>query len=89
MAFCQCFFDTLEVTKTVLLKVLRNFKKTPKCTCWLKKLNQKGFPRNIQNRARPKGPLFSFCSALRDFFGKKCFPKGPLHFFVVSRQSGC
>ena len=64
--FVSVFFDTPEVTKKVLPKVLQNFKKTPNCTCWPKELNQKGFPRNIQYRTRPKVPLSVF-SALRLF----------------------
>ena len=71
--FFKFFFDTPEVTKIVLPKVLQNFQMTPNCTCWPKELNQKGFPRNIQYRTRPKGPPFSF-SALRDFVWKK-FPQ--------------
>ena len=52
----------------------------PKCTCWPKELNQKGFPRNIQYRTRPKGPFFRHCAT---FFKKKLFSprKAPLHFF--------
>ena len=68
MAFRQCFFfDTPELTKKVLPKVIQNFQKTPKCTCWPKELNQKGFPRNIQYRTRPKGLSLDF-SALCNFF---------------------
>ena len=74
------FFDTPEVTKIVPPKSLQNFKNTPNCTCWSKQLNQKSFPRNIQYRTRPKGPLSVF-SALRLFFGKKS-PKGPYQFFL-------
>ena len=44
MDFRQCFFfDTHEVTKIVLPKVLQNFKKTPNCACWPKAMNQKSF----------------------------------------------
>ena len=63
-------------------KVLQNFKKTPNCTRWPKELNQKGFPRNIKYRTRPKSPPFQSFSALRDFFsGKMLSPKGsPFNF---------
>ena len=87
MAFRQCFlknfFDTPEVTKIVLPKVLQNFKKTPNCSCWHKELNQKGLPRNIQYRTRLKGPPFSLFSALRDFVSIKKFPKCPLSIFFL------
>ena len=69
MAFRQCFLGPPELTKIVLPKVLQSFQKTPKCTSWPKELNQKGFPRNIQYRTRPKGPFFRHC----DFFQKKIF----------------
>ena len=82
-------FDTPEVTKLVLPKVPQNFKETPNCTCWPKKLNQKGFPRNIQYRTRPKRPPFQFFSALRDFFRKKISQSSPFNFFGVLRQNGC
>ena len=81
MAFRQCFFkdqNRPELTK----KVLQNLQKTPKCTWWPKELNQKGFPRNIQYRTRPKGPLSSVYSALRDFFSNSFFTErsvSPLH----------
>ena len=58
MAFRQCFFDTPEVTKIALLKVLQNFK--------LYLLAQGTEPKIIpffrvtQYRARLKGPPFSF-----------------------------
>ena len=39
MAFRQCFFDTPEVTKLVLQKVLQNFE-APKCTYWPRELIQ-------------------------------------------------
>ena len=43
MAFRQCFcFDTPEVTKIVLPKVLQNII-APNCTIWPSELNQKGF----------------------------------------------
>ena len=57
------FFDTREVIKIVLPKVLQNFR-APNCTCWPRELNEKGFPRNILYRARLKGSFL----ALRDFF---------------------
>ena len=89
MAFRQCFFfDTPEVTKTVLPKVLQNFKKTPSCTCWSKELNQKGFPHNIQYRMRPKGPSFQVFRHCETFFRKNS-SKGPFSFFGVLRQNGC
>ena len=80
MAFRQCFLRPPELTKKVLPKVLQNFQKTPKCTCWPKELNQKDFPRNIQYRTRPKGPFFRHCAI---FFSKKLFSprKAPLQFF--------
>ena len=68
--FFYFFFDTLEVTKIVLPKVLQNFEKTPNCTCWPKELNQKGFPRNIQYRRRLKGPPFQFFRHCETFFIK-------------------
>ena len=37
------FFDTPEVTKIVLPKVLQNFKKTPNCTFGPRELNEKVF----------------------------------------------
>ena len=64
------FFDTPEVTKTVLPKFLQNFKKTPNCTCWPKELNQKCFPRNREYRTRPKVSPFSFFGIARFLFGK-------------------
>ena len=62
MAFRQCFFfDTSEVTKIVLPKVLQNFKVLENCTCWPKELIQNSiflfFSAYIQYRARRKGPL--------------------------------
>ena len=74
------FFDTPEVTKIVLPKILQNFKKTPNCTYWPKELNQKSFPCNIQYRTRSKGPPFSFFRHCETFSGKNS-PKGPLQFF--------
>ena len=72
IAFRQCLLvDTPEVTKIVLPKVLRIFKKSPNCTCWPKELNQKSFPRNIQYRTVP----LSFFRHCETFFGKK-IPKG-------------
>ena len=85
MAFRQCFLNSSppEVTKIVLPKVLQNFEKTPNCTYWPKELNQKGFPRNIQYRTRPKGPPFSFFSALRFiFFRKNYSSKSPSFNFL-------
>ena len=74
------FSKTTEVTKTVLPKVLQNFRKTPNCTCWPKELNQKGFPCNIQYRTRLKGPLHFF-GVLRQN-GRWKIPKGaPFSFF--------
>ena len=76
--FLSVFFDTPEVTKIVLPKVLQNF---------LLYLLDQGtgpkrfflFPRNIQYRARLEGPPFQFFSGLRDFFfGKKFSPNGEL-----------
>ena len=68
MAFRQCFLRPPEVTKIVLPKVIQNFEKTPNCTCWPKELSQKGFPRNIQYRTRPKGTPFRFFGTVRLFF---------------------
>ena len=82
--FVSVFFDTPEVTKTVLTKVLQNFKKKPKCTCWPKELNQKGFPETC-NTGRDQSPLPLF-SALRDFFFGKKIPKGfPFNFYGIAR----
>ena len=76
------FLRPPELTKIVLPKVLQNFQKTPKCTCWPKELNQKGFPRNIQYRTRPKGPFFRHCAT---FFKKLFSPrKAPLFNFFWS-----
>ena len=72
-----------ELTKIVLPKVIQNFQKTPKCTCWPKELNQKGFPRNIQYRTRPKGPFFRHCAT----FFKNFFPhESPLQFFGFATE---
>ena len=83
MAFRQCFletfFDTAEVTKIVLPKVLQNFRKAPNCTRWPNELNQKGLPRNIQYRARPKA-TFSFFRHCETFFGQSFY-------FVLSQRS--
>ena len=74
MAFRQCFFfDTPEVTKLVLPKVLQNFKYMPNCTRWPKELNQKRFQRNIQYRTRLKGSPFSFFVIARLFLSEKIF----------------
>ena len=73
------FFDTPEVTKTVLPKVLQN----PKLYLLVQVTEPKRFsfiPRIIQYRTRLKGPPFSFFSTLRDFFRKK-FPKVPPSIF--------
>ena len=79
MVFRHCFLRPPELTKIVLPKVLQNFQKTPKCTCWPTELNQKGLPRNIQYRMRPKGPFFRHCAT---FFKKKFSPRNaPLQFF--------
>ena len=78
MVFRQCFFkdhNRPELTKIVLPKVLQNLQKTPKCTWWPEELNQKGFPRNIQYRTRPKGPPFQFFRHCGTFFRKKIFRK--------------
>ena len=81
MAFRQCFFkdqNRPELTKIVLPKVLQNLQKMPKSTWWPKELNQKGFPRNIHYRTRPKGPPFQFfghCGTFFEiFFFVKVFP---------------
>ena len=83
------FIRPPEVTKIVLPKVLQNFEKTPTCTCWPKEQNQKGFPRNVQYRTRPKGPPLDFFGTVRllfNFFP----PKGsPFNFFGVLEQNGC
>ena len=84
MLFVSVFFDTPEVTKIVLPKVLQNFRVLQNCTCWPRELNQKGFsffPRNIQYRARLKGPPFSFFGIVT-FFRKK-FRKGPPSIFLM------
>ena len=75
--FSSVFLRPPEVTKIVLPKVLQNFEKTPKCTWWPKELNQKGSPRNIQYRARPKGPLDffrHFANFVQKFFSTKGSP---------------
>ena len=80
MAFCQCFLRPPEVTKIVLPKVLQNFK----FHLLAQGTEPKSFPHNIQCRTRPKGPPFSFFSALRDFFSEKNFPQRvlpPFSFF--------
>ena len=77
------FFETPEVTKVVLPKVLQNFKKTPNCTCWPQETNQKGFsffPQNIQYRTRLKGPPFSFFGIAR-LFCEKNSQRVPLQLF--------
>ena len=71
-----------EVTKIVLPKVLQNFEKTPNCTCWPKELSQKGFPRTIQYRTRPRGPPFRFFLALCDFFSNFFSTKGSPFIFL-------
>ena len=68
MAFRQCFFSkctwsdqnssTKSSTKFYILNCPGN---------WTKKFSP-FFPRNIHYRARQKGPLFQFFSALCDFF---------------------
>ena len=84
--FCifHFFFDTPEVTKIVLPKGLQNFKKTPNCTRWPKKLKQKGFPRNIQHTIPDdtKGsPPLSFLRHCEIFFREKNSLKGPPSIF--------
>ena len=64
MAFRQCFLRTPELTKIVLPKVLQNFQKTPKCTCWPKE-QPKRFPAQHTIPDETKGSIFS---ALCDFF---------------------
>ena len=71
------FFDTPEVTKIVLPKVLQNLKEGAK----LHLLDQGTEPekvfvflRNIQYRARPKGPSFQFFGIVQLFFLEKFFP---------------
>ena len=76
------FLKPPEVTKIVLPNVLQNFEKTPNCTCWLKELKQKGLPRNIQYRTRPKGPPFRFFVALCDFFFNFFSTKGSPFIFL-------
>ena len=78
----KSFLRPPKVTKIVIPKVLQNFEKTTKCTCWFKELNQKGFPRNIQYRTRPKGPPFRLFSALCDFCSNFFPPKGPPSIFL-------
>ena len=82
MASRQCFFfDTPEVTKIVLPKVLQNFilyllaqGTEPKLFPF--------FPRNIQYRTRLKCPPFEFFWALWDVrFQKKLFPQSLLSIF--------
>ena len=69
--FSSVFFSRPpELTKIVLPKVLPNFQKTPKCTCWPKELNQKSFPSNIQYRTRPNlhFRFFRHCVTFFNFF---------------------
>ena len=83
-------FDTPEITKVVLPKVLQNFKKTPNCTCWPQETNQKGFsffPQNIQYRTRLKGPPFSFFGIAR-LFCEKNSQRVPFNCFDDLRQKG-
>ena len=67
MAFRQCFLRPPELTKICLPKVLQNIK----FHLLAHGTEPKTFPHNIQCRTRPKGPPFSFFSALRDFFPEK------------------
>ena len=93
MAFCQCFFDTPEVTKKFLQKVLQNFRKAPSYTCWPRELNQKGFffflfSQNTQYRARQKFPPLVFFGIVRHF-SNFFFTKGsPFSFLGILRQDG-
>ena len=50
---------------------------------------KKGFPRNIQYRARLKGPLFNFYAIVWRFSKNFLSSKAPLHFFDARRQKGC
>ena len=77
MAFHQCFLRPPELTKIVQPKVLQNFQKTPKCTCWPKDMNQKGFLRTIQYRTRSKGPPLDFFGTVRLFQKKNSPSKRP------------
>ena len=87
MAFRQCFLRPPELTKIVLPKVIQNFQKMPKCTCWPKELNQKGFLCNIQYRTRPKGPFFG---TVRLFSKKNFFPheRPPSNFLEFCNRMG-
>ena len=70
------------MTKIVLPKVLQKFEKTPNWTRWPKELNQKGFPRKVQYRTRPKGPALDFFGTVR-LFSKNCFhQRVPLFIFL-------
>ena len=61
MAFRQCFFDTPEVTKIVLPKVLQTLKEYAKLYLLAQGTEpKKFFLRNIQYRARLKGPSSLF-----------------------------
>ena len=72
MAFRQCFFfDTPEVTKIVLPKVLQH------CP---KELNQKGFPRYTKPD-ETKGPLFIFL----ELYDRMDRTKAASHFFGIVR----
>ena len=86
--FSSVFFKTTWSDQNSSTKSLQNFEKTPNCTCWPKELNQKGFPRIIQYRTRPKGLPFRFFRhcATSQFFSTK---GSPLHFFGVLQQNGC
>ena len=80
------FFDTPEVTKIVLPKILQNFKVSPKSTWWPKKLNEPKriflfFPRNIQHRARLKGPNLQFFWSFATEWMLKNSKRSPFQFF--------
>ena len=89
--FVSAFFDTTEVAKIVLPKVLQNFKlyllaqgTEPKRFSF--------FPRNIQYRARLKGPPSIFWSLATQWMLENT-KRSPFQFFsalrLFSRNFGC
>ena len=92
MAFRQCFlnffFDTPEVTKIVLPKVLQNFKDA-KLYLLVQGTEPKRFHAYHTIPDKIKGSPFQFFLALRDFFPGKIPQRVPLQFFGVLQQNGC
>ena len=74
--FVSVFLRPPELTKIVLPKVLQNFQKTPKCTCWPKELNQK-----VSRGIYITVPPLDFFGTLRLFSKKNSPRKGPSSIF--------